>query len=84
MEDLVSETKREERQLKYKEAHEKEIEKQGSIAESMALRREMARERFIADVEGVDPEHQELPHLGKHDRDPPLSLTQKYTSIDNL
>ncbi|KAH9310440.1 hypothetical protein KI387_025475, partial [Taxus chinensis] len=39
----------------------------------MALRREMAREGFIAHVEDMEPEHQELPHLGKHDRDPPLA-----------
>ncbi|KAH9304629.1 hypothetical protein KI387_009033, partial [Taxus chinensis] len=31
----------------------------------------MAREGFEAHIEDVEPERQELPHLGKHDRDSP-------------
>ncbi|KAH9299628.1 hypothetical protein KI387_031310, partial [Taxus chinensis] len=39
----------------------------------MELRREMAREGFGAHVEDMEPGHQELPHLGKHDREPSSS-----------
>ncbi|KAH9315076.1 hypothetical protein KI387_023703, partial [Taxus chinensis] len=39
----------------------------------MVLRREMAREGFEAHVEYVELEHQELPHIGKHEKDPPLA-----------
>ncbi|KAH9331824.1 hypothetical protein KI387_003932, partial [Taxus chinensis] len=69
---LATERQREERQLKYNKACEREIEKHHFITESMALRREMAHEGFTSHIEDMEPEHQELPHLGKHDRDPPM------------
>ncbi|KAH9330540.1 hypothetical protein KI387_002648, partial [Taxus chinensis] len=37
----------------------------------------MAHEGFGAHVRDVEPEHQELPHLGNHDRDPSLASRRR-------
>ncbi|KAH9318048.1 hypothetical protein KI387_019817, partial [Taxus chinensis] len=55
------------------EACEREIDKKITIAKSMVLRREMTREGFKDHTKDVEPEHHELPHVGKHDRDLPLA-----------
>ncbi|KAH9299835.1 hypothetical protein KI387_031517, partial [Taxus chinensis] len=36
----------------------------------MALWRKIVREGVEVHAEDVEPEYQELPHLGKHDREP--------------
>ncbi|KAH9300044.1 hypothetical protein KI387_011627, partial [Taxus chinensis] len=70
MANLVEKRKREERWFKFNELHKRDLEKQCEVVEWMGLWREMAHEGFRAHVEDMEQEHLDLPHLGKHGREP--------------
>ena len=67
MVDLMTEREREERQLKYNEACEKEINRKHGI--KSGLWSQTWWKGFEVHAEDVEPEQSMIPHLGKHRRE---------------
>ncbi|KAH9292531.1 hypothetical protein KI387_042279, partial [Taxus chinensis] len=60
------------------------VSKKHDIEESVELRRMMSHEGFEAHVEDVEPEHQDLPHLGKHSRESPSASDESASEEEIL
>ena len=60
------------------------MEKKCDIEEFVDLRRMMSCEVFEARVEDIEPEHQDLPHLGKRSRESPPASDESMPNEERL